>query len=249
MRSFVVLPYIVLSFAACKKGGSAGSDACTVAAGNIADLAMGSKKGAAQESDVEKVLPAMKATLATHCRDDKWADAFVSCTSTASDGKALDACMKGPAKLTQDQSDKLLKAMAGVVDSASPGATKQYLDKSKATEAKLGLNKISKAAKLYFIEIAKFPMGNAATLPATACCSQPDHKCAPSKDWATDPVWKQLDFTIDEPTRFQYAYQSDGLTFTATAVGDLDCDGHAKTYTMKGSSSNGSPSAELVEPQ
>ena len=232
---------------ACKKAG-----ACTTAADHITDLATGGDQAGDKGKDDEaakKLIPEMKATLTTRCRDDKWSDMFVSCTSAASTRTELSACMKGPSKLSPDQADKMTKAMAVVLEAAAPGGFRKHLDLAKASEATLLLGKIGNRAKAHFRETAQFPKGNAVTLPATPCCSQPDHKCAVSTAWGTDPVWKELDITVDEPTRFQYSYQSDGQTFTATAVGDFDCDGNPKTFTMNGSSSNGSARAELVDPQ
>jgi hypothetical protein len=53
-------------------------------------------------------------------------------------------------------------------------------------------------------------------------------------DWVQNPVWHALDFEIDEPSLFRYSYESDGKTFTAKAVGDLDCDGIEITYELNG---------------
>jgi hypothetical protein len=124
------------------------------------------------------------------------------------------------------------------------GTSEPMAAKGKMTEAQLQLNKIGKSAKVAFVSDAAFPKGKAAMLPAKPCC--PD-KCPPAA-WASDPVWKALDFQIDEPNLFQYTYESDGQTFTATAVGDLDCDGVAITYTLAGKVTNGNPEVNLTEP-
>lgn len=39
------------------------------------------------------------------------------------------------------------------------------------------------------------------------------------------PAVAALEFQTDQPHFFQYSYRSDSKTFTATAVGDIDCDG------------------------
>jgi len=145
-------------------------------------------------------------------------DPIVPCVLDAKDDAAVEACFK--------------EAMGEVGK------------KSKQTEAQLQLNKIGKSAKVAFVSDAAFPKGKAAMLPAKPCC--PD-KCPPAA-WASDPVWKALDFQIDEPNLFQYTYESDGQTFTATAVGDLDCDGTAITYTLTGKVTNGNPEVTLTEP-
>ena len=65
-----------------------------------------------------------------------------------------------------------------------------------------------------------------------------------------DPVWRALDFQIDEPTLFQYSYRgsADGQSFEAKAVGDLDCDGVFITYELAGTISGGNPTFTLTEP-
>ena len=127
---------------------------------------------------------------------------------------------------------------------------KDYQDKSKQTEAVLQLNKIGKSAKRSFAELSTFPVGKAALTPATDCCAAADHKCVVDMAaWSAEP-WKTLDFQIDEPGRYRYSYESaDGKTFTATAVGDLDCGGKPETFTLTGSlDAAGNPTVNLVKP-
>jgi len=115
-------------------------------------------------------------------------------------------------------------------------------------EAELQLNKLGKSAKTYFLTYAAFAKGTAKQLPAKPCCGQPNNLCAPTQEWQTDPVWKELDFDIDEENKFQYAYTSDGKTFHAEAVGDLDCDGITITYKLDGTAPNGNPQLTLTPP-
>lgn len=118
---------------------------------------------------------------------------------------------------------------------------KSYRDHARTTEATMMLNKIGKNAKVAFVEAAQFPVGNVGATPATPCCKQPGNTCAPNAaDW-TNPAWQALSMTIDEPFRFQYSYQSDGKTFTATAAGDPSCDGNPVTLTSHGMIENGEP--------
>ena len=131
---------------------------------------------------------------------------------------------------------------------AACSKVEEYRNKSKRTEAQVQLNKLAKDLKTAYIANAEFPKGKAATLPEStgaACC--PD-KCKVSTAWASDPVWSALDFSIDEPTLFRYSYDSDGKTFKATAVGDLDCDGTVITYTLTGTAKDGNPETRLEEP-
>jgi hypothetical protein len=62
-------------------------------------------------------------------------------------------------------------------------------------------------------------------------------------------VWTELDFEIGEETHYRYTYESDGFTFTATAIGDLDCDGKVAIWTLAGSVVDGNPTVTLTAPQ
>jgi hypothetical protein len=125
-----------------------------------------------------------------------------------------------------------------LVVAAGCGAAKDYADKSKATEAKLQLAKLQMSAKNAVAMNGGLVVGTAGPTPATPCCQQPQQKCAPDPaDWTG--VWHALDFQIGDPFRFQYSYQSDGQTFTALAVGDLDCSGSTTTYKLEGRVENG----------
>jgi hypothetical protein len=58
-------------------------------------------------------------------------------------------------------------------------------------------------------------------------------------------VWKELDFSIDDAHLFRYDYTStDGKSFVAHAVGDLDCDGEAVSYTL-----TGAPEGDMLKVQ
>jgi hypothetical protein len=158
----------------------------------------------------------------------------------------LDDCRKS---LKEGKKDPIMPCVLDAKDDAAVAtcwqkAFGEYRDTGKVVEAKIQLKKIEKSAKVAFITNASFPKGAAATLPAKPCC--PD-KCEPA-DWSKDPVWTALDFQIDEGTRFQYHYESDGQTFTATAIGDLDCDGVAITYKLTGKTVDGNPETSLEQP-
>jgi hypothetical protein len=114
-----------------------------------------------------------------------------------------------------------------------------YATKSKMSEARLMLNRITKLAKVYAIEKGQFPVGKVGPTPEDTCCGRPDHKCPADPSTWSDQVWRDLDFQVDEPHRFRYSYESDGTTFTARAVGDLDCDASMITYTATGKYADG----------
>ena len=109
-----------------------------------------------------------------------------------------------------------------------------YRTKSMEIEGKVALKGIGRIASEELVDKGAFPTGKVGPTPATPCCQQPDQQCAPNAaDWS-DPIWQALFVEQDRPFRFQYSYESDGKTFTATAVADLACDGNVTTHTVTG---------------
>ncbi len=125
------------------------------------------------------------------------------------------------------------------------------------------LREVGKAAKHVFGESGKFPIGTSKTIPVVpadspggkGCCNGKsdgatvDNKCPVTQDWAADPVWKALDFKLGEPSNYRYTYESsDGKSFTATAEGDLDCDGESAILTLTGTLVDGKPKTKFTLP-
>jgi len=214
---------LVVALAACGGNG----DKCSKVFDKLAPVFEKEAKG--PKLDRTKEIEHCKQQLKDHPEREKEMDCILGLGGTPTMGDLM-ACS---AKKSTDGKDGF----------------KDYQDKSKATEAKLMLNKIGKSAKLIFAETSKFPIGNAPLTPATECCKGDGAKCQPDpKAWTAGP-WAAMEFTIDEPHRFRYSYESaDGTTFTATAVGDLDCSGKPQTFTLKGSVDAGNPKVELQEP-
>lgn len=119
---------------------------------------------------------------------------------------------------------------------------------AKPPEALVGLNQISQGAKKDFFANGVFPLGDTGLTPTTPCCAQPEHYCSTDLDAWANPIWQRLDFRPADGSRFQYEYWSDGKKFAAVAVGDLDCDGVAVTYSAKGSLEEGKPVVTFIEP-
>ncbi len=126
-------------------------------------------------------------------------------------------------------------------------AASDYSQKSKGVEADLQLHKLTRSAKTAAVTNGEYPVGTAPLTPATACCKEQGGRCKPNAAAWSTPVWTALDFEVSDPHYFQYTYTSDGKSFTATAVGDLDCDGTTITYTLKGTLEAGAPTVSAVE--
>jgi type IV pilus assembly protein PilA len=149
----------------------------------------------------------------------------------------------------------IVVAIIGILAAVAIPAFMDYMKKSKKTEAALQLNKIGKNAKTYYIERQTYALAaDPALLPAKpgtgGCCGGPNNKCAAvPASFAADSGWASIDFQIDENSLFVYDYTGAASTFSATAVGDLDCDTTEITYTLNGTATNGNPAVSLTEPQ
>jgi hypothetical protein len=144
----------------------------------------------------------------------------------------------------------MLLAILLVMAIAVP-AFHDYMKKSKQTEAGEQLNRLGKRAKIAFGENGEFPKGAASLTPSADCCGQPKNECATTAaDWNSNPVWQALGFEVDGPMHYRYDYSStDGKSFVAHAVGDLDCDGVPATYELDGTvDASGMPSVLLIKP-
>jgi len=133
------------------------------------------------------------------------------------------------------------------------GEFDDYRKRTRKSEAQIQLNKLGKAAIVEYNVNARFPTETAPLTPAADCCAENfegKRKCGPTPaNWST-PAWRALDFELSAPHFFRYSYtpSADGTSFTATAVGDLDCDGVAITYTLNGSVESGTPKLKLTDP-
>jgi type IV pilus assembly protein PilA len=146
----------------------------------------------------------------------------------------------------------IVVAIIGILAAVAIPAFMDYMKRSKKTEASLQLNKIGKNAKRTYSETSSYVVGTAAPLPAkgtSGCCGLANNHCvANPAAFAAEPTWKALDFQIDEPNLFYYNYTGAAATFTATATGDLDCDGTEIVFTLAGASTDGNPAVTLTEP-
>jgi prepilin-type N-terminal cleavage/methylation domain-containing protein len=162
----------------------------------------------------------------------------------------------------------IVVAIIGILAAVAIPAFMDYIKKSKSTEASLNLNKIGKALKTNFDSDQTFPptAGNGGALtpaggagPGLNCCggfgnalggtntTKPNNKCnADATIWNDTAGWADLEFSVNEPSQYQYGYATpttpSGSTAYAEAIaeGDLDCNGSSSTWTLQASAvSNG----------
>ncbi len=148
----------------------------------------------------------------------------------------------------------IVVAIIGILAAVAIPAFLDYMKKGKRSEAELNLNAISKANKANYVDHASYVETSAAATPAVPCCTQNAEqasRCAPvPADWQGNPTWDALDFELAQTFYFQYSYTgvAGGATYTATATGDLDCDGVPLVYSIDGASSGGSPTVTFNKP-
>lgn len=145
----------------------------------------------------------------------------------------------------------IVVVILGVLAAVAVPAFTRYLRRSKTSEASDKLSLIYRGSVSYLINsninvdrgvggegiALMFPSSTGPT-PAASCCTEPGEMClTTTADWE-DPTWVGLDFSIADPHRFQYTYQSGGqgpgAIFTARANADLDCDGEFSTFERTG---------------
>jgi type II secretory pathway pseudopilin PulG len=163
----------------------------------------------------------------------------------------------------------IVVAIIGILASVAIPSFMDYMKRSKTTEAPLMLNKLGKTLKRMSQEIGSFsPTSSGAPLPAglavggANCCgghggilggtipATVNNKCTADPDsFHADPGWLALDFSVDEPSQYQYSYEGSPSTPAAYAMGDVDCDGVTATYTLQmAKTSVGNPQQNLIPP-
>lgn len=162
----------------------------------------------------------------------------------------------------------IVVAIIGILAAVAIPAFLDYMKRSKSSEAGLNLNKIGKSSKRVFGEIGSFVALPGAAQPAGGggpglfCCgghgsvtggtipTTVNNKCTAQPDAFKDGAgWAQLEFSVDEASQYVYSYVGDATAPTAYALGDVDCDGSAATWTLAiTKTSAGNPQANLLPP-
>lgn len=100
--------------------------------------------------------------------------------------------------------------------------------KARTSEAVVQLQKLARSATVYFVDHGAFPQGTAAVLPGPDgdACTSSDKLFPTVTTWGSDPVWRELEFTIGG--RGQYSYHFESKTPKSAkgwAVANLGCTG------------------------
>jgi hypothetical protein len=116
------------------------------------------------------------------------------------------------------------------------------------SEAQTNLEKMGAALKAKFDRVGAFPTGRVGPTPPITCCSQPDKECGNDATAWQLPLWTEIGFSVSGKHKFVYTYEGTPTGFTATAVGDLDCDTTSVTYTLTGTASGKTVTQKLEKP-
>lgn len=124
--------------------------------------------------------------------------------------------------------------------------TASYRKRLKTSEATANVRRLQDASLVYFAEHQRFP-GSVSLTPGSnaqaRACEANQRLYFPSA-W-DEPTWEALGFEQSDPHRYHYQYNSVGVegsaSFTASALGDLDCDGVYSTFVRFGTVTDGLP--------
>jgi type IV pilus assembly protein PilA len=136
----------------------------------------------------------------------------------------------------------IVVAIIGILAAVAIPAFMKYIRRSKTTEALMNVRKLYDASVSYYesehanqagqVLARQFPSTQTMTpTPVGVCCTAQGQKCNPATYAASwnSATWSALNFSVDDPFYYSYQYDSAGTDtasqFTATASGDLTCDG------------------------
>lgn len=132
----------------------------------------------------------------------------------------------------------------GVAAAVAVPAFVRYQGRSRTTEATMNVRRLYDSAVSYYDSDHVLPSGEylppqfPASIPRTPAEVPCGVRQEPNyADWAA-PGWEALNFAVVDPHYYSYQFDSAGVgvgaTFTASAFGDLDCDGILSTFVRVG---------------
>jgi len=141
----------------------------------------------------------------------------------------------------------IVVAIIGILAAVAIPAFSKYIKRSKTAEAAGHLNKMWAGSVTYFetdhVDAAgaalarQFP-ASVNNVPGLECACQATGKCPGGGAEWQNASWVALSFSIPDPFLFKPKYTSAGTaaasTFTAEAIGDLNCNGTLSNFKRLG---------------
>jgi prepilin-type N-terminal cleavage/methylation domain-containing protein len=147
----------------------------------------------------------------------------------------------------------IVVVIVGVLAAVAIPAFTRYVRRARTTEAVSHLNKLWTGSVSYYSTEFTQVVGGAPVIQARQfpgpvgawewgnnhCCMLAGAKCpGNSPVWGNDLVWLALKFAIPDPHNYVPGYTGAGVdtgsTFTAVALGNLDCDGDIAEFRREG---------------
>ncbi len=143
----------------------------------------------------------------------------------------------------------IVVAIIGLLAAIAIPAFSRYVRKARTSEAVGQLNKEWVGSLAYYesdhtvafgkVLTKEFPGPSAAWASARECGCLTGAACPGNNPiWASDPVWKALDFAMPDPHHYMPGYSASGTgvaaKFTAFSKGDMNCNGTLAEFTRAG---------------
>ena len=143
----------------------------------------------------------------------------------------------------------IVVAIIGILAAVAIPAFTRAIRRSKTSEATMNLRRMYDGAVTSFQSeqvtrageglVARFPSTAPTTPPENDCCRQSTTgRCASDPSAFDDETWHALQFSVDDPHYYWYAFVSDGqgvtAHFSARAHGNLNCDDVYSTFERIG---------------
>jgi hypothetical protein len=105
----------------------------------------------------------------------------------------------------------------------------KFQSHAKAVEATMNLNRLHQSMEILRVEQGRGSATSDWTPPGTAC-SFANRRFPPNHTLWMDRPWSELNFSVDDPSYYQYRIVQEGDRLVAEARGDLDCDGRFSLF-------------------
>jgi len=137
----------------------------------------------------------------------------------------------------------IVVAIIGILAAIAIPAFIEYMNKGKKTEADIQLRSMETKAKTFFTEKTRFPATATVFPTAQVNCV---YTRQPATAWQGQG-WVEMDFHVDEDSRYQYTWTGAGTGTTSTgqgdAAGDVGCNGTTIKKRLALIATGGSPQA------